>query len=146
MLRAVVEKKRPIDLPMETLFGKPPKMIRDVKTQKAVPHEVDFSGVEVDQALQRVLSLPAVADKTFLVTIGDRSVTGMIARDQMVGPWQVPLADVAVTNSDYTSRCGEAMSMGERTPIASVNAPASGRMAIGEALTNCMCCECQKSA
>ncbi len=128
--------KTPIDLPMETLFGNPPKMVRDVQVKNANPKELDFTGVSVADALHRVLRLPAVADKTFLVTIGDRSVTGMIARDQMVGPWQVPLADVAVTNSDYTSAAGEAMSMGERTPIASINAPASGRMAIGEALTN----------
>ncbi len=126
----------PIDLPMETLFGKPPKMLRDVSSVSRNAPELNFAGVSVDQALERVLSCPAVADKTFLITIGDRSVTGMIARDQMVGPWQVPVADVAVTTSAYTGAVGEAMSMGERTPLASVNAPASGRMAIGEALTN----------
>ncbi|NND00724.1 MAG: phosphoribosylformylglycinamidine synthase [Gammaproteobacteria bacterium] len=127
---------KPIDLPMETLFGKPPKMLRDVSTQPASPPELDLQGVSVEQALHRVLSLPAVADKTFLVTIGDRSVGGMIARDQMVGPWQVPVADVAVTNMAFTGSAGEAMAIGERTPLASINAPASGRMAIGEALTN----------
>jgi len=126
----------PIDLPMETLFGKPPKMLRDVKSVARNAPELDFSGVSINEAIERVLTCPAVADKTFLVTIGDRSVTGMIARDQMVGPWQVPVADVAVTTSAYTGVSGEAMSMGERTPLASVNAPASGRMAIGEALTN----------
>jgi len=126
----------PIDLPMETLFGKPPKMLRDVSSADRNAPELDFSGVSVEQAVERVLSCPTVADKTFLITIGDRSVTGMIARDQMVGPWQVPVADVAVTTSAYTGKTGEAMAMGERTPLASVNAPASGRMAIGECLTN----------
>lgn len=126
----------PIDLPMETLFGNAPKMLRDVKSVERNAPELDFSEVTVVDAIQRVLTLPAVADKTFLISIGDRSVTGMIARDQMVGPWQVPVADVAVTTSSYKGTTGEAMSMGERTPLASVNAPASGRMAIGEALTN----------
>jgi len=126
----------PIDLPMETLFGKPPKMLRDVSSAPSNAPELDFTGVTVEQGLHRILALPSVADKTFLVTIGDRSVTGMIARDQMVGPWQVPVADVAVTNSAYSGTSGEAMAMGERTPLAAVNAPASGRMAIGEALTN----------
>ena len=126
----------PIDLPMDTLFGNAPKMLRDVVSVDRNAPELDFSEVTVVDAIQRVLTLPTVADKTFLITIGDRSVTGMIARDQMVGPWQVPVADVAVTTSAYTGTCGEAMSMGERTPLASVNAPASGRMAIGEALTN----------
>jgi phosphoribosylformylglycinamidine synthase len=128
--------QRPIDLPMKTLFGNPPKMLRDVESVARNAPELDFSGVSVENALQRVLSCPTVGDKTFLVTIGDRSVTGMIARDQMVGPWQVPVADVAVTTSAYTGKTGEAMAMGERTPLASVNAPASGRMAIGECLTN----------
>jgi phosphoribosylformylglycinamidine synthase len=126
----------PIDLPMATLFGNPPKMLRDVESVERHAPELDFSGVSVEDALERVLSCPTVADKTFLITIGDRSVTGMIARDQMVGPWQVPVADVAVTTSAYTGKTGEAMAMGERTPLASVNAPASGRMAIGECLTN----------
>ena len=126
----------PIELPMETLFGKPPKMLRDVKSVDRKAPPLDFSMMEFDQALHRVLSLPCVADKTFLVTIGDRSVTGMIARDQMVGPWQVPVADVAVTTASYVGDAGEAMAIGERTSLASVNAPASGRMAIGEALTN----------
>ncbi len=128
--------QKPIDLPMETLFGKPPKMLRDVSSAERGAPVLDFDGVAVVDALDRVLKCPAVADKTFLITIGDRSVTGMIARDQMVGPWQVPVADVAVTTSAYTGVVGEAMAMGERTPLAAVNAPASGRMAIGEALTN----------
>ena len=126
----------PIDLPMETLFGNPPKMLRNVESKITELVELNFEGISVEAALHRVLALPAVADKTFLVTIGDRSVGGMTARDQMVGPWQVPVADVAVTNTAYTGSTGEAMSMGECTPLASINAPASGRMAIGEALTN----------
>ncbi|MFT5572172.1 MAG: phosphoribosylformylglycinamidine synthase [Cryomorphaceae bacterium] len=128
--------QRPIDLPMELLFGKPPQMLRNVQSAERNAPECDFSKVGLVDAIERVLSLPTVADKTFLITIGDRSVTGMIARDQMVGPWQVPVADVAVTTSAYSGLTGEAMSMGERTPLASVNAPASGRMAVGEALTN----------
>ncbi len=131
-----LRQQTPIDLPMETLFGNPPKMLREVHSVDRQAPELDFSDVSVSQALDKVLTAPSVADKTFLITIGDRSVTGMIARDQMVGPWQVPVADVAVTTSAYTGLTGEAMSLGERTPIASVNAPASGRMAIGEALTN----------
>ena len=127
---------KPIDLPMETLFGKPPKMLKNVTSEDVILADLDFAKVEPEEALERVLSHPAVADKTFLITIGDRSITGMIARDQMVGPWQVPVADVAVTTSSYSGLSGEAMSMGERTPLASVNGPASGRMAIGEALTN----------
>ncbi|MEM7358699.1 MAG: phosphoribosylformylglycinamidine synthase [Pseudomonadota bacterium] len=131
-----VRQQRPIDLPMETLFGKPPKMLRDVVSAPRNAPDLELENIDFQEALHRVLALPAVADKTFLVTIGDRSVGGMIARDQMVGPWQVPVADVAVTNTAYTGSSGEAMAMGERTPLASVNAPASGRMAIGEALTN----------
>ncbi|MDH5435175.1 MAG: phosphoribosylformylglycinamidine synthase [Gammaproteobacteria bacterium] len=126
----------PIDLPMSVLFGKPPKMLRDVKYQTFQKDEFETKQIDLHEAAMRVLHLPTVADKTFLITIGDRSVTGMIARDQMVGPWQVPVADVAVTMTGYESHCGEAMSMGERTPIALINAAASGRMAVGEALTN----------
>ncbi len=128
--------QKPIDLPMDLLFGKPPKMLRDVKRDVPAKQAFDHSSIDIKDALYRVLKLPAVADKTFLVTIGDRSVTGMICRDQMVGRWQVPVADVAVTSSSYTGVTGEAMSLGERTPLASINAPASGRMAIAEALTN----------
>ena len=127
---------KPVDLPMSVLFGKPPKMHREAK--KAIIAGDDFTAVEVDlaEAANRVLSLPTVASKNFLITIGDRSITGMVARDQMVGPWQVPVADVAVTTSSLESYTGEAMTMGERTPIALLDAPASGRMAVGEALTN----------
>ena len=129
----------PIDLPMSLLFGLPPKMQRDVTTACPVGgRPVETGEISLEEAYHRVLSFPAVADKTFLITIGDRSVTGMIARDQMVGPWQVPVADVAVTLSAYRGYTGEAMAIGERTPLALIDAPASGRMAIGEALTNLM--------
>jgi phosphoribosylformylglycinamidine synthase len=127
---------KPVDLPMSVLFGKPPKMHR--KVGRITPHktELDFGGVKLDEAIKRVLSFPAVADKSFLIHIGDRSVTGLVARDQMIGPWQVPVADVAVTASGFYALTGEAMAMGERTPIAVIDAPGSGRMAIGEAITN----------
>ncbi|MDJ0738096.1 MAG: phosphoribosylformylglycinamidine synthase [Gammaproteobacteria bacterium] len=126
----------PIDMPMSLLFGKPPRMHRDVARVTPQLRPLQLDGVTVGDAAGRVLRLPTVADKTFLITIGDRSITGMVARDQMVGPWQVPVADVAVTIADYDGYCGEAMSMGERTPLALLDAAASGRMAIGEALTN----------
>ncbi|MET0065873.1 MAG: phosphoribosylformylglycinamidine synthase [Candidatus Thiodiazotropha sp.] len=126
----------PIDLPMSLLFGKPPRMLRDVRRKTFHKPELDFSGIDLQEAAHRVLRLPSVASKTFLITIGDRSITGMVTRDQMVGPWQVPVADVAVTASGLMGYTGEAMSMGERTPLALLDAPASGRMAIGEAITN----------
>jgi phosphoribosylformylglycinamidine synthase len=126
----------PIDIPMNLLFGKPPRMLRDVHHRTFRKPELDFSGVDIKEAALRVLQLPTVADKTFLITIGDRSITGMVARDQMVGPWQVPVADLAVTTSGLMGYSGEAMAMGERTPLALIDAPASGRMAIGEAITN----------
>ncbi len=126
----------PVDLPMSLLFGKPPRMHRDVVHAPLRCPPLQTAGIELDEAAARVLRLPAVADKTFLITIGDRSVTGLVARDQFVGPWQVPVADVAVTLADYDGHAGEAMAMGERAPIALCSGPASGRMAIGEALTN----------
>jgi phosphoribosylformylglycinamidine synthase len=127
----------PVDMPLETLLGKPPRMTRDVRR---LPHAGDgFTAADVTdlrEAALRVLSLPTVADKTFLVTIGDRSVGGMISRDPLVGPWQVPVSDVAVTISDYFSTRGEAMAMGERTPVALLDPAASGRLAVAEAVTN----------
>ncbi len=127
---------QPIDMPLPMLLGKPPKMTRDVNHQAAPQEDFDRSGINISDAATRVLRLPTVANKTFLISIGDRSITGMVARDQMVGPWQVPVADVAVTVSDHQGYTGEAMSMGERTPLALLDAPAAGRMAIGEAITN----------
>ena len=126
----------PIDLPMEVLLGKPPKMLRDVHHHPFHKPPLRFDGLDVTEAARRVLLLPGVADKTFLITIGDRSVTGLIARDQMVGPWQVPVADVAVTSTDYRGYTGEAMAIGERAPVALLDHRASVRMAVGEALTN----------
>ncbi|MBD3670636.1 MAG: phosphoribosylformylglycinamidine synthase [Gammaproteobacteria bacterium] len=126
----------PVDMPLEVLLGKPPKMLRDVHHKPFQKQELSFDGIELTEAAYRVLRLPTVADKTFLITIGDRSVTGMVVRDQMVGPWQVPVADVAVTTSGYQGYTGEAMSMGERTPVALLHHAASARMAVGEALTN----------
>ncbi|MDT8375560.1 MAG: phosphoribosylformylglycinamidine synthase [Mariprofundaceae bacterium] len=127
---------KPVDLPLEVLLGKAPKMTRNVTHLEAEPEALDLNGVDITEAARRVLRLPAVAGKEFLITIGDRSVTGLVTRDQMAGPWQVPVADVAVTSTDFEGYSGEAMSVGERTPIAVLDAPASGRMAVGEALTN----------
>ncbi|MEH6585472.1 MAG: phosphoribosylformylglycinamidine synthase [Halioglobus sp.] len=125
----------PVDLPMSLLFGKAPRMHRDV-TRQDVPAQPLSLAISVADAAERVLQLPCVASKSFLITIGDRTVTGMVARDQMVGPWQVPVADCAVTTVSYDSYAGEAMAMGERTPLALLNGPASGRMAVAEAITN----------
>ncbi|MEY4440256.1 MAG: Phosphoribosylformylglycinamidine synthase [Pseudomonadota bacterium] len=127
---------QPVDMPMDVLLGKPPKMHRDVKRVARTNAPMDLTGVSLQDAVIQVLSHPTVASKRFLVTIGDRAVGGLTHRDQMVGPWQVPVADVAVTLADYQSFAGEAMSMGERTPLAALNAPASGRMAVAEAITN----------
>jgi phosphoribosylformylglycinamidine synthase len=125
-----------IDLPLEVLFGKPPRMTRDVKRVEAPRAPLNRSDITLEEAAARVLRFPAVADKTFLITIGDRTVTGLVSRDQMVGPWQVPVADAAVTLADYDGFAGEAMSVGERTPVAVLDAGASARLAVGEALTN----------
>ena len=127
---------RPIDLPMSVLFGKPPKMHRDVTGAPGQADEFSLADVCLEEAAERVLRHPTVASKSFLITIGDRSVTGMVVRDQMVGPWQVPVADYGMTTSTYDSYTGEVMAMGERTPLALVDGPASGRMAVGEAITN----------
>jgi len=125
-----------VNMPMDVLLGKPPKMHRDVKTVVRQSPAMDLTGVSLQKAVIDVLSHPTVASKRFLITIGDRAVGGLTHRDQMVGPWQVPVADVAVTLADYAGFAGEAMSMGERTPLASLNAAASGRMAVAEAITN----------
>jgi len=125
-----------VDMPMQMLLGNPPKMERSVE-RVAVPDErLDLDGIELQEAALRVLRFPAVADKSFLIHIGDRTVGGLTARDQLVGPWQVPVSDVAITASGFYSKTGEAMAMGERTPLATTNAPASGRMAVAEAITN----------
>jgi phosphoribosylformylglycinamidine synthase len=129
-------KNAPIDLPMEVLFVRPPKMVREVKRSKPKNQKLDLSSIKLEEAIERVLKLPAVGSKKFLITIGDRTVGGMSVRDQMVGPWQVPVSDLAVTAATYDSNHGEAMAMGERTPLAVIDAPAAARMAIGETITN----------
>ena len=126
----------PVDMPMNVLLGKPPKMHRDVKTVLRAPLPLELTGVDLQKAVIDVLSHPTVASKRFLITIGDRTVGGLSHRDQMVGPWQVPVADCAVTLADFKGFAGEAMSMGERTPLAALDAAASGRMAVAEAITN----------
>ncbi len=126
----------PIDVPLAVILGKAPRMRRESTRRPSVGEAFDADGLDVSEALHRVLRLPTVADKTFLVTIGDRSVTGLVAREPMVGPWQVPVADCAVTAATYDSYAGEAMAMGERAPLACLDAAASARMAVGEALTN----------
>ena len=126
----------PVDMPMNVLLGKPPKMQRDVKTVKHAIAPIDLTGIDLQKSVIDVLSHPTVASKRFLITIGDRTVGGLTHRDQMVGPWQVPVADCAVTLADYQGFAGEAMAMGERTPLAVVNPAASGRMAVAEAITN----------
>ncbi len=127
---------RPIDMDIGVLLGKPPRMVRDVKRVAARPPRLDLAGIEPAEALERVLRLPAVADKTFLIMIADRTVTGMVHRDQMAGRYQLPVADNAVTVTGYRCYSGESMAVGERTPVALLDAPAAGRMAVAEAVTN----------
>jgi phosphoribosylformylglycinamidine synthase len=126
----------PVNMPLDVLLGKPPKMLRDVKRVHHQSQPLNLTDVRLQDAVIQVLSHPTVASKRFLITIGDRSVGGLSHRDQMVGPWQVPVADCAVTLADFKGVAGEAMSLGERTPLAALNAPASGRMAVAEAITN----------
>ncbi|WP_242199999.1 MULTISPECIES: phosphoribosylformylglycinamidine synthase [unclassified Pseudomonas] len=126
----------PVDMPLEVLLGKAPRMHRSAVRETELGDDFDPSSLDLTDSIERVLHHPAVASKSFLITIGDRTITGLVARDQMVGPWQVPVADVAVTATSFDVYTGEAMAMGERTPLALLDAPASGRMAIGETLTN----------
>lgn len=126
----------PVDMPLEVLLGKPPRMHRSVSREAEQGDDFSAASVNIEEALGRVLHHPAVASKSFLITIGDRTITGLVARDQMVGPWQVPVADCAVTATSFDVYTGEAMAMGERTPLALLDAPASGRMAVGETVTN----------
>ncbi|MBZ0329820.1 phosphoribosylformylglycinamidine synthase [Halomonas sp. ANAO-440] len=127
---------QPVDLPMSVLFGKPPKMQREFERESRDLSGVMLDNLDLREAMERVLRLPTVASKGFLITIGDRSITGMVARDQMVGPWQVPVADVAVTTASYDTHAGEAMAMGERPPVALIDPAASARLAVAEAITN----------
>ena len=127
---------KPVDMEMQVLLGKPPKMTRNVSRRAVHLPPFDVTDLDLRDTCLKVLRLPAVASKSFLITIGDRSVGGLTARDQMIGPWQVPVADVAVTSMSFIGHAGEAFAMGERTPVACVDAAASGRMAVGEAITN----------
>jgi phosphoribosylformylglycinamidine synthase len=126
----------PVNVPLELILGRPPRLTREARSVPPPSRAFDTAGIELREALYRVLRLPAVADKTFLITIGDRNVGGLVSRDQLVGPWQVPVSDVAVTLADYYGAAGEALAVGERTPVAVLDAPASGRLAVAEAITN----------
>ncbi|MDF3846405.1 phosphoribosylformylglycinamidine synthase [Pseudomonas citronellolis] len=127
---------KPVDMPLDVLLGKPPRMHRSVAREAEIGDDFSAAALDIGEATERVLRHPAVASKSFLITIGDRTITGLVARDQFVGPWQVPVADCAVTATSFDVYTGEAMAMGERTPLALLDAPASGRMAIGETITN----------
>jgi phosphoribosylformylglycinamidine synthase len=127
---------QPIDMPLDVLLGKTPKMLRDVTRLQAQGEALQRADITIAEAVKRIMHLPAVAEKTFLITIGDRTVTGMVTRDQMIGPWQIPVADCAVTSASLDSYYGEAMSLGERAPVALLDFAASARLAVGEALTN----------
>ncbi len=126
----------PVDMPLEVLLGKTPKMHRDATSVAVKPTATQVDPADLETALLRVLRFPAVGSKSFLITIGDRSVGGLVARDQMVGPWQVPVADSAVTLHSFHGYTGEAMAIGERAPLAVVDSPAAARMAVTEAITN----------
>ncbi|MFK7856245.1 MAG: phosphoribosylformylglycinamidine synthase, partial [Granulosicoccus sp.] len=126
----------PVDMPLNVLLGKPPKLSIEARHRAFAKDDMNWVDLDTDQLVTRILNLPSVAAKNFLITIGDRSITGQVARDQLVGPWQMPVADVAVTVADYKGYSGEAMAMGERSPIALLDPAASARMALAEALTN----------
>jgi phosphoribosylformylglycinamidine synthase len=134
----------PVDMPIEVLLGKAPRVTRDVRSLPKSISAVSTASAAIGESLDRLLSLPTIADKSFLITIGDRTVSGLISRDQMVGPWQVPVADVAVSLSGYDAYTGEAMAMGERAPVAVLDAPASGRLAVAEAVTNILAADIRK--
>ncbi|MEW6132343.1 MAG: phosphoribosylformylglycinamidine synthase [Pseudomonadota bacterium] len=134
----------PVDMPLEVLLGKPPRMTRNVQHAEPVLPTFSAAGIQVQEAAYRVLRLPGVASKMFLVSIGDRTVGGMTARDQCVGPWQMPVADCAITLMGYTTHRGEVMAMGEKGPLALIDAPASGRMAVTEALMNLFAARIEK--
>ena len=127
---------QPVDLPLSVLFGTPPSLHRSIRSKAPALVPLNLADVDLERAIDRVLGFPAVASKQYLITIGDRSITGLVAREQMVGPWQVPVSDVAVTLSGHRTHQGEAMAMGERSPVALIDPAASARLAVGEALTN----------
>ena len=126
----------PVDMEMQSLLGKPPQTVKRISTKPRPIGELDFQHVDLSEAIHRVLRFPTVADKSFLIHIGDRTVGGLVAQDQLVGPWQVPVSDVGVTLRSFGDTTGEAMAMGERTPVAVLNPAASGRLAVGEVVTN----------
>jgi phosphoribosylformylglycinamidine synthase len=134
----------PVDMPIEVLLGKAPRVIRDVRSLPKSGSALSMPAAAIGESLDRLLCLPTIADKSFLITIGDRTVGGLISRDQMVGPWQVPVADVAVSLSSYHEYTGEAMAMGERAPVAVLDAPASGRLAVAEAVTNILAADIRR--
>ncbi len=126
----------PVDMDLDTLLGKPPQTTKNIVTEARLIAAQQLRNVDLAEACLRVLRFPTVADKSFLIHIGDRTVGGLVAQDQLVGPWQVPVSDVGVTLRSFKSTAGEAMAMGERTPVAALNPAASGRLAVGEAITN----------
>jgi phosphoribosylformylglycinamidine synthase len=134
----------PVDMPLAVLLGNTPRMTRAVRTVPKTRALLSTAGAAIADSLDRLLCLPTIADKSFLITIGDRTVGGLIGRDQMVGPWQVPVSDVAVSLSSYEEYSGEAMAIGERAPVAVLDAPASGRLAVGEAITNILAADIQR--
>jgi len=134
----------PVDMPLNVLLGKPPKMHRDVVSRRIPQPGFEPAVLTMDDVVERLLKLPTIAGKSFLITIGDRSITGMVTRDQMVGPWQVPVADAGVTCADYQGYTGEAMASGERPPVALINPKASARLSIAEAITNIACAKIEK--
>ncbi len=138
-LRDARSGRHAIDIPMDLLFGRPPRMARSAASPRQSLPALRLDDITIVDAVERLLHLPAIADKGFLITIGDRSVTGLVARDQMVGPWQVPVADAAVTSASFRGFTGEAMAIGERTPVALIDAPAAARLAVAEAITNLAC-------
>ena len=136
LVEDTLHKNKPVEMPLEVLLGKPPKMLRAFQREPAVLPPLSLLDVDLQGAIQRVLEFPAVASKQFLITIGDRSITGMVASQPMIGPWQVPVADAAVTLSGFNTYAGEAFAMGERSPLALISSEASARMAVAESLTN----------
>lgn len=134
----------PVDMPLNVLLGKPPKMHRKVESRLIPQPGFETAVIDLEDATERLLKLPTIADKSFLITIGDRTITGMVTRDQMVGPWQVPVANAGITCSDYNGYTGEAMASGERPPVALINPKASARLAIAESITNIACTKIAK--
>ena len=139
-----VFENNPVDMPLNVLLGKPPKMHRTVTSRETPQPAFEAAVLAMDEVTERLLRLPTIASKSFLITIGDRSITGMVTRDQMVGPWQIPVANAGVTCADYKGYTGEAMASGERPPVALINPKASARLSIAEAITNIACAKIDK--